>query len=243
LLSYAPEYKNQPMPKLAMKYLLPLLFLFPALAFGQGKDSKNTCTDTSLLQTETLKKSGIALPVFRHFCYSDQSGSYVLYLTEKQDIKQAEDKLSSAIEAHMLKMEADKSLSNVASIRDKVSADEAGMEFWGKLTEIKDIDKDGSTAAIIVYRFYNRRDDGLAEQDAFSGRIKIVMFYKGNKIIIRAVTGNLDGERSTTATDNFFTLPVSVQKYMVQKMKAMYENGQFGFDNSYQFKPVKPKAK
>ncbi len=104
-----------------MKYLLPLLFLFPALAFGQGKDSKdskNTCTDTSLLQAETLKKSGIALPVFRHFCYSDQSGSYVLYLTEKQDIKQGEDKLSSAIEAHMLKMEADKSLSNVASIRD-----------------------------------------------------------------------------------------------------------------------------
>ncbi|BBB61840.1 hypothetical protein UNDKW_3567 [Undibacterium sp. KW1] len=128
-----------------MKYLLPLFFLLPALAFGQGKDSKATCADARLLQAETLKKSGILLPVFKHYCYGDQSGNYALYLTEKQDVKQGEDKLSSAVEAHLLKIETDKSLSSIASIRDKANAEEAGMEFWSKLTEISDID-------LLVYR-------------------------------------------------------------------------------------------
>ncbi|MFZ6707989.1 M949_RS01915 family surface polysaccharide biosynthesis protein [Undibacterium sp. TC9W] len=226
-----------------MKYLLPLFFLLPALAFGQGKDSKTTCTDERLLQAETLKKSGISLSVFKHYCYSDQSGNYVLYLTEKQDVKQGEDKLSSAVEAHLLKIETDKSLSSIASIRDKANADEAGMEFWSKLTEIGDIDKDGNIEAIIVYRFYNKKEDRPAEQDAFSGRIKIVMFYKGSKVVIRAITGTLDGERETTATDNFFALPASVQKNLVKKMANMYKDNLYGFDNSYQFKPVKARTK
>ncbi len=221
-----------------MKYLLPLFFLLPALAFGQGKDSKTTCTDARLLQAETLKKSGILLPVFKHYCYSDQSGSYVLYLTEKQDVKRGEEKLSSAVEAHLLKIEADKSLSSIASIRDKANADEAGMEFWSKLIEISDIDNDGNIEPILVYRFYNK-DETKIDRDAFSGRIKIIMLYKGSKIVIRAITGNLDGERQTTATENFFTLPASVQKHLVKKMTGMYRDNLYGFDNSYQFVPKK----
>lgn len=221
-----------------MKYLPPLFFLLPALAFGQGKDGKTTCTDARLLQAETLKKSGISLPVFKHYCYSDQSGSYVLYLTEKQDVKRGEEKLASAIEAHLLKLEADKTLSNVASIRDKANAEEAGMEFWSKLTEISDIDNDGNIEPILVYRFYNK-DETKIDRDAFSGRIKIIMLYKGSKVVIRAITGNLDGERQTTATENFFTLPASVQKHLVKKMTGMYRDNLYGFDNSYQFVPRK----
>ncbi|MFZ6775951.1 M949_RS01915 family surface polysaccharide biosynthesis protein [Undibacterium sp. Ji83W] len=224
-----------------MKYLLPLLALLPALAFGQGKDSKTICTDERLLQSDTLKKSGILLPVFKHYCYGDQSGNYVLYLTEKQDVKQGEEKLSSAVEAHLLKIEADKSLSSIASIRDKVNADEAGMEFWSKLTEISDIDNDGNMEPILVYRFYNK-DEAKIDHDAFSGRIKIIMFYKGSKVVIRAITGNLDGERETTATGNFFALPASVQKHLVKKMTGMYKDNLYGFDNSYQFVPRKSKG-
>lgn len=224
-----------------MKYLLPLFFLLPALAFGQGKDGKATCADARLLQAETLKKSGIVLPVFKHYCYSDQSGNYVLYLTEKQDVKRGEEKLASAVEAHLLKIEADKSLSSIASIRDKANADEAGMEFWSKLTEISDIDNDGNMKPILVYRFYNK-DEAKIDRDAFSGRIKIIMFYKGSKVVIRAITGNLDGERQTTATENFFSLPASVQKHLVKKMAGMYKDNLYGFDNSYKFVPRKSKG-
>ncbi|MCH8621083.1 hypothetical protein [Undibacterium sp. TS12] len=223
-----------------MKSLIVLLLALPVLAWGQGKNPPGTCeTEAWMSAPDTLQKARVTLPLFKHYCYSDQSGSYVLYLTEKQDLKYGTETLSSAIEAHLLKIEADKSLSNIASIRDKASAEEAGMEFWSRLTDTSDIDKDGNVGAVIVYRFYNKGDDGLVDRDAFSGRIKIVMFYKGSKVVIRAVTGKLDGQRQTTATENFFALPASVQKNLIKKMEAMYKGDLYGFDNSYKFMPRK----
>ncbi len=224
-----------------MKFLLLMFSLIPALAIAQSKDVKVSCADETLLDVERLKKSKVLLPVFKHYCYSDQSGNYVMYLTEKQDKTYAVEKLSSAVEAHLFKIENDKSLSNVIGIRDKVDSEEAGMEFWSKLTEISDIDNDGNIEPILVYRFY-KLDDAKANSDAFSGRIKIIMFYKGSKVVIRAITGNLDDERQTTATENFFALPASVQKHLVKKMTGMYKDNLYGFDNSYQFVPRKSKG-
>lgn len=66
--------------------------------------------------------------------------------------------------------------------------------------------------------------------DGFSGRIEIITFYEGQKVAIRAVTGMLDDSRSTTASQNFFELPKRAQGYLVEKMKRMYDNHQFGFD-------------
>lgn len=227
---------------IALLLALPTL-MSPALAWTQDKGIATQCADEAwVTHADTLKKSAILLPVFKHYCYSDQSGSYVLYLTEKQNLTYGTEKLSSAVEAHLLKIEADKSLSNIASIRDKASVEEAGMEFWSRLTDTSDIDKDGNVGAVIVYRFYNKGDDGLVDRDAFSGRIKIVMFYKGSKVVIRAVTGKLDGQRQTTATENFFALPASVQKNLIKKMEAMYKNDLYGFDNSYKFVPRKSKG-
>ncbi|MFZ6875848.1 M949_RS01915 family surface polysaccharide biosynthesis protein [Undibacterium sp. Di27W] len=224
-----------------MKNLLSLIFLLPVLAFAEAKNSAATCTDKTWLNADTLKKSKVLLPVFKHYCYSDQSGSYVLYLTEKQDRTYGAEKLSSAVEAHLFKIASDKSLSNVISIRDRAESEEAGMEFWSKLTEIADIDRDGNIDPILVYRFYNQ-DGANTDREAFSGRLKIIMFYKGEKVVIRAITGNLDGERQTTATENFFSLPASVQKHLVKKMEGMYKDNLYGFDNSYQFVPRKSKG-
>ncbi|MFZ6746731.1 M949_RS01915 family surface polysaccharide biosynthesis protein [Undibacterium sp. JH2W] len=224
-----------------MKNLLSLIFLLPVLAFAEGKNSAATCTDKTWLNADTLKKSKIVFPVFKHYCYGDQSGNYVLYLTEKQDKTYGSEKLSSAVEAHLFKIASDKSLSNIISIRDRAENEEAGMEFWSKLTEISDIDRDGNIDPILVYRFY-KQDGAGTDREAFSGRIKIIMFYKGEKVVIRAITGNLDGERQTTATENFFSLPASVQKHLVKKMEGMYKDNLYGFDNSYQFVPRKSKG-
>lgn len=226
-----------------MKYLIPTTLLFlSVLAFGQGKDGKNTCTDALPPSADNLKNLGMQLPLTKHFCYSDHGGNYVLYLTEKQDKVFAANKLSSAIEAHLFQVQNDKSLTKVLSIRDKAGNNEAGLEFWSKLTEIIDIDKDGSIDPILVYRFYNAGDDGKVNYDAFAGRIKIILFYKGEKVVIRAITGDLDGERLTTATENFFSLPASVQKHLVKKMIGMYKDNLYGFDNSYKYFPQKPKG-
>ncbi|PXX37907.1 M949_RS01915 family surface polysaccharide biosynthesis protein [Undibacterium pigrum] len=224
-------------------YLLLPLICTPMLTMAQNQIDQTICADDAfLLNADTLKKSKVLLPVFKHFCYRDQSGNYALYLTEKQDKAYASEKLSSAIEAHLFKIENDKSLSTPISIRDQASKAEAGLEFWSKLTEITDIDKDGSMDPILVYRFYNASDAGKINRDAFSGRIKIILFYKGEKVVIRAITGDLDGERSTTATENFFSLPVAVQTHLVKKMEGMYRDNLYGFDNSYKFAPKKSKG-
>lgn len=223
--------------------LFLLLICAPILVMAQSKKDKSTCADDALLlNTDTLRKSKVLLPVFKHFCYSDQSGNYVLYLTEKQDKRYASEKLSSAIEAHLFKIEIDNSLSSPISIRDQANKAEAGLEFWSKLTEIADIDKDGNIDPVLVYRFYNEDDDGKINYDAFAGRIKIILFYKGEKVVIRAITGDLDGERLTTATENFFSLPASVKKHLVKKMIGMYKDNLYGFDNSYKYFPQKPKG-
>jgi len=187
-----------------------------------------------------LAKANIRLPVFKKYCYSDKSGKYVLYLTEKNDKPFPEQILSTSIEAHLLKISEENSLIPQWTIRDFSASGEAGMNFRSKLVELIDIDKDGLVEPILVYRFFNKNYNGV-NTDGFSGRIKIIMFYRGKKIAIRAYTGQLDGERGTIANDSFFTLPKSVQKYLVQKMADMYEKDLFGFDNSHNFLPLKEK--
>jgi len=38
-----------------------------------------------LLHRDTLKTAKVTLPVFAHFCYRDDSGDHVVYLTESGD--------------------------------------------------------------------------------------------------------------------------------------------------------------
>jgi hypothetical protein len=94
-----------------------------------------------------------------------------------------------------------------------------------------------------VYRFFNPVDADHIDNDDYVGRIKIVAFHLGRKATIHAITGHLDGDRMTTANDNYFALPKPVQQHLVKKMAAMYDAGQFGFDNSYGFVPKKEAAR
>ena len=123
------------------------------------------------------------------------------------------------------------------TIRDASNEYEAGVDFDTELSEIRDIDSDGIIEPILVYRFFNK-DKNSFDTSAFSGRIKIIMFYKAKKIVIRASSGTLDDERSTTANENFFLLPKQIQHYLVKKMTEMYKNDIFGFDNSHNAMPI-----
>jgi hypothetical protein len=62
-------------------------------------------------------------------------------------------------------------------------------------------------------------------------------------VVIHAITGDLDGDRSTRANADFFALPKPVRAHLVAKMAGMYKAGQFGFDNSDDFMPKKAKAR
>jgi hypothetical protein len=221
-----------------------LTFLLPSLAWSQTKIGNTGCAnDAMLLSADTLKKSKIQIPVVRHYCYSDKTGNYVLYLAEKQDLPYASRNLSTIIEAHLFKLENDQTLSSPIIIRDSakrpgVIENEAGVTFWQQHTEIKDIDADGNMEAILVYRIY-AEDDLKIRDDPYFGRLKIVMFYKGSKVVIRATTGPYHGDAFTTASENFFSLPKSIQEYLARKMKKMSEDKLFAFDNKHNYMPLK----
>ena len=65
------------------------------------------CTnDGFLLHRDTLKIAKVTLPVFAHFCYRDDSGGHVVYLTESGDRRYDGKTLSSKIGAHLFTIHA-----------------------------------------------------------------------------------------------------------------------------------------
>ncbi|MFH0129243.1 M949_RS01915 family surface polysaccharide biosynthesis protein [Variovorax sp. VaC1] len=199
---------------------------------------KNECpANAPYLGAEALKAAGFELPVFKRYCYTDKSGSYALLLGEKQDRPFHSEQLSSTLQAALYKVDGDKVLTRQWAIRDFAGKDDGGINFRSKLIELSDIDGDGLVDPILVYRFYPLVDTDSISTDDFSGGIKIVTFHRGRKATIHAITGDLDGDRKTTANSNYFALPKVARQHLVRKMAAMYKAGQFGFDNSYDFVP------
>lgn len=213
-------------------------------AQAQAQAEKNACpADAPFLSADAVKKASVELPVFKRYCYTDKSGSYALVLAEKQDLPFTKETLSSTIQATLFKVGSDGALTRQWSIRDFAGKDDAGINFRSKLSEFADIDADGLIDPILVYRFFAPIGGNSFDSDDFSGAIKIVAFHQGRKVVIHAITGDLDGDRSTSANAEFFALPKAVREHLVKKMARMYEAGQFGFDNGNDFVPKKAKAR
>ncbi|KGF82400.1 hypothetical protein IA69_06180 [Massilia sp. JS1662] len=205
---------------------------------AHAEPGSRCANDAFLLHRDTLKAAKVTLPVFAHFCYRDKSGDYVVYLTESGDRRNDGDTLSSKIGAYLFKINAGPTLAAMGTVSDSAPEAMAGVQWWTKLTELNDIDGDGLVDPILVYRFYDS-DGGKMLSDPYEGRLKIIAFHRNAKIAIRAITGNLDLQRSTTASASYFELPPVLQTHLVRKMKRMYDDKQFGFDNSHAFKPQK----
>ncbi|MFZ6640908.1 M949_RS01915 family surface polysaccharide biosynthesis protein [Undibacterium sp. TC4M20W] len=218
---------------------LLLLACSSPFAWAQSKGANTICkNDAMLMHPATLKKLNIQLPVSQHYCYSDQTGNYVLYLAEEQDVEYQSENLSNNIAAYQFRIEDDQSLTNPIIIRDKAARNDTGVAFRQKLIEFADIDGDGRIEPILVYRFY-LDDDAKINYDPYFGHLKIIMLYKGEKVVIRASTGPYHGDAFTTASENFFSLPKSVQEYLARKMKKMSEDKLFAFEHKHNYMPLK----
>ena len=66
------------------------------------------------------------------------------------------------------------------------------------------------------------------------GRIKIIIYYKGQKVAIRHQNGTLDFERETSVDKAFYALPVLLQTAVKQKMELMIKNKQAIFPAGWQ---------
>lgn len=223
-----------------MHFLIALLFglLILASSNAHAVPGSRCVSDDFLLHRDTLKAAKVTLPVITHFCYRDNSGDYVVYLTESGDRRYDGKTLSSKIGAYLFKINAGPTLAARGTVSDSALEGTAGVQWWTKLTELNDIDGDGLVDPILVYRFY-ASDNGKMLSDPFEGRLKMIVFHRDAKAAIRAITGGLDLQRSTTASAPYFKLPPVLQTHLVRKMNQMYHDDQFEFDNSHAFKPQK----
>lgn len=224
--------------------VLAAFALLAAASHAQTAAEKHACpANVPFLDAKAAQKAGVELPVFKRYCYTDKSGSYALVLAEKQDLPFAVETLSSAIQATLFKVGSGNVLTRQWSIRDFAGKEDAGINFRSKLFEFSDLDADGLIEPILAYRFFAPGEKDGFDSGDFSGGIKIIAFHQGRKVVIHAITGVLDGQRSTRANADFFALPKPVRQHLVEKMAAMSRAGQFGFDNSDGFMPKKGRAR
>ena len=221
-----------------MKFLLLLLLLITTTAFSQKAFLSKSEAD-KVITPDVKKEFGLEFPVFRVYNYTDKAGKFYIVLTEKNDGTKDSDTLHTKIKAACLKNNAGK-LEKSWEINDFVTlvtdADyEQTIWFWTKYSSFIDIDKDGIVEPVIIYgtNGYNGYDDG---------RIKILIFYKGEKIAIRHQNSVFDEGRNTEVDAKFYKLPESIQNHVKKTMKTIMANNTGIFPNGWEKNMAKHKT-
>src|SRR4051812_1305073 len=159
--------------------------------------------ETAAIFTDSIKaKNGIKSPIRRTYSYSDKTGKYYLALAESIDFIDKDDTLHHTIKGICL-LETPEGLVKKWELNDHKRADDGEYEgersiwFWTKFCEVKDLDGDGIVEPLIVYG-----SAGLNGID--DGRIKILLYYKGQKTAIRHQNSVLDDGRITDIDAAFY---------------------------------------
>ena len=194
-----------------------------------------TKTETDTIFTQKIKTElRVDYPVFRTYYFNDMSGEHYLMLTEREYKKQNDEALNDTIKAFLIKKEGDKLavdwiLRDFILAENKTEMKENSIWFWTKYMDLNDYDSDGFIDPIIIYGTSgkNGTDDG---------RIKIIIYYKGQKYAVRHQNGSLDFDRNTQIDVKFYDLPTQIRDRVKEIMDKMTENSQAIFPYGYKEK-------
>lgn len=187
-----------------------------------------------IFTTDIKTRLGIILPVVRTYSYSDTSGKYYMVLTEKFNGMITGDTVHKAIKAFNFKSTAagPEKQWEINDAANKATDDydgERSIWFWTRYCTFQDIDKDGLADPIIVYG-----TSGAEGYDEGRGRVKILLYYKGKKIVIRHQDGVLDDERNTQVDAAFYKLPTTIQNHVTAMMHEIANETNTIFPNGWE---------
>lgn len=186
--------------------------------------------------SERKERLGIRYPIVEAFRYSDREGEHVFVVTERVDLTGTEaekkaghlddvmqvagDTLKDTLKGHKLRIEAGR-LSKEWGLRDFILEDngvseEYSIGFWSRYSSFSDMDGDDRIEPFIVYRTLGM--NGLSD-----GRVKMLLYFKGDKYAIRHRNGTLDGQSRTRVDDRFRELPSAVQEKVEQRVQRLKE--------------------
>ncbi len=226
-----------------MKLFCPtvsLLFLFgPTILRAQqiSPSSEILSRDrvATIINEPVRNQFGIRFPIIRVYKYTDKSGQFFCVLTEKFDSlvekeRGGYDTLHYSIRAIDLKYDSGK-FQKIWEVNDHAMGDpgiegpEQSIWFWTRYVEFADFDDDGLIEPIIVYG--SRTDD-----DVNGGRVKIIIYYKGQKVALRHQESDLDEGRGTQVDPAYRNLPPKLKARIKAKMIAMDKDGNATFDKT-----------
>lgn len=207
-----------------MKRTLIILFL---LIYNVSSGQKLNVTSKQLSKqevdsifTEHIRKQlKIENSIYRIYQYNDKIGKHFVVMTQnKTECQQPKECFNSIkVFSYLFK-------NNTYKIEWKLndfimpSLHEYSISHWTKYFSIDDYDKDGIADPIIIYGTFGMNDTE-------DGRIKIVIYYKGNKRVIRHQNGTLDYERHTQVDKEFYELPIEIQTHVQTIIKNINKNG------------------
>lgn len=178
-------------------------------------------------------KAGISYPIRIVFRCKDKSGTFYIVLTETNDSTTREkDTLHYKIKALHIRFNQralvkNWELNDFIQSQANSHSEETSIWFWTRYFSLADIDNDGLIDPIIVYG-----TSGLNGPD--DGRIKILIYYKGKKVVIRHQNGSLDFERNTRIDQAFYSLPSKIQTQVKKLMTKMTEDNNAIFPNGWE---------
>ena len=173
------------------------------------------------------------LPIQRAYRYKDVTGTYYLALCESRDEIKVDDTVNYKIRAVFLQQSATNGFVKTGELNDfRNSHDpkdglETSIWFWTKFCELKDLDNDGSIDPLLVYG-----TNGMNGYD--DGRVKIILYYKGQKTAIRCQNAVMDEGRNIQVDASFYTLPLSVQQHVRKLMRTLEEKNLIIYPTDYE---------
>lgn len=217
------------------KVLLTIYSIF-ICTIGIAQEDKNyretPLTDMEikkLFPAEVLQQIGVEFPIFRVYPFEDKDGKQYLILTEKvtKGNIQDENSLKRSIKAFNVSFEADKTVKVRWTITDYIDKErETSIWFWSRYLRLKDLDNDGFVDPIVVYGTKSIYGDHFEE-----GRVKILIYHLGKKIVIRHQNSEMDDARHTQVDKSFYVLPLSIKKKVYDIIDLLEDNGHSLFNS------------
>ena len=216
------------------KVLLTIYSIF-ICTIGIAQEDKNyretPLTDMEikkLFPAEVLQQIGVEFPIFRVYPFEDKSGKQYLILTEKVIKGNIQDEKSSkkSIKAFNVSFEEDKTVKIRWTITDYINENESSIWFWTRYLRLKDLDNDGFVDPIVVYGTKSIYGEHFEE-----GRVKIITYHLGKKIVIRHQNSEMDDARHTQVDKSFYALPLSIKKKVYDIIDLLEDNGHSLFNS------------
>ena len=220
--------------KLQIKTLFTLCSIF-ICTMGIAQEDKNyretPLTDMEIKKhfpTEVLQQIGVEFPIFRVYPFEDKDGKQYLILTEKvtKGNIQDENSLKRSIKAFNVSFEEDKTVKIRWTITDYINENESSIWFWTRYLRLKDLDNDGFVDPIVVYGTKSIYGEHFEE-----GRVKIITYHLGKKIVIRHQNSEMDDARHTQVDKSFYALPLSIKKKVYDIIDLLEDNGHSLFNS------------